>query len=80
MLMYLFSVFLIFYLKLDIYNKITLYIHMNYSTNVVYIISTICVILCFVSMIKNYKELKSKKYLPLFVFIIGGSVVALIQK
>ena len=31
-------------------------------------------------MIKNYKELKSKKYLPLFVFIIGGSVVALIQK
>ena len=31
-------------------------------------------------MIKNYKELKSKKYLPLFVFTIGGSVVALIQK
>ena len=31
-------------------------------------------------MIKNYKELKSKKYLPLFIFIIGGSVVAFIQK
>ena len=80
MLMYLFSVFLIFYLKLDIYNKNNIIYSYGPSTNVVYIISTICVILCFVSMIKNYKELKSKKYLPLFVFIIGGSVVALIQK
>ena len=79
MLMYLFSVFLIFYLKLDIYNKNNIIYSYGPSTNVVYIISTICVILCFVSMIKNYKELKSKKYLPLFVFIIGGSVVALIQ-
>ena len=80
MLMYLFSVFLIFYLKLDIYNKNNIIYSYGPSTNVVYIISTICVIFCFVSMIKNYKELKSKKYLPLFVFIIGGSVVALIQK
>ena len=80
MLMYLFSVFLVFYLKLDIYNKNNIIYSYGPSTNVVYIISTICVILCFVSMIKNYKELKSKKYLPLFVFIIGGSVVALIQK
>ena len=80
MLMYLFSVFLIFYLKLDIYNKNNIIYSYGPSTNVVYIISTICVILCFVSMIKNYKELKSKKYLPLFVFTIGGSVVALIQK
>ena len=80
MLMYLFSVFLVFYLKLDIYNQNNIIYSYGPSTNVVYIASTICVILCFVSMIKNYKELKSKKYLPLFVFIIGGSVVALIQK
>ena len=80
MLMYLFSVFLVFYLKLDIYNQNNIIYSYGPSTNVVYIASTICVILCFVSMIKNYKELKSKKYLPLFVFIVGGSVVALIQK
>ena len=60
MLMYLFSVFLIFYLKLDIYNKNNIIYSYGPSTNVVYIISTICVILCFVSMIKNYKELKKQ--------------------
>ena len=43
MLMYLFSVFLIFYLKLDIYNKNNIIYSYGPSTNVVYIISTICV-------------------------------------
>ena len=80
MSMYLISVFLIFYLKLSIYNQNNVIYSYGPSTNVVYVASTICIILCFISMIKNYKELKSKKYLPLFVFIIGGSVVAIIQK
>lgn len=78
--MYLISVLLIFYLKLSIYNKNNIIYSYGPSTNVVYISSCICVILCFISMIKNYKELKSKKYLPLFIFIVGGSLVALIQK
>ena len=55
MLMYLFSVFLVFYLKLDIYNQNNIIYSYGPSTNVVYIASTICVILCFISMIKNYK-------------------------
>ena len=80
LIMYLLSVFLIFYLKLDIYNENNIIYSYGPSTNVVYLASTVCVILCFISMIKNYKELKSKKYLPLFIFIIGGSVVAFIQK
>ena len=80
LIMYLLSVFLIFYLKLDIYNENNIIYSYGPSTNVVYLASTVCIILCFISMIKNYKELKSKKYLPLFIFIIGGSVVAFIQK
>ena len=50
------------------------------SANIVFFASFACVIFCLTAMIKNYKNLKSKKYLPLFTFIVGGTVITIIQK
>lgn len=33
-----------------------------------------------IAMLKNYKNIKSRKYLPLFTFVIGGTIIAVIQK
>lgn len=50
------------------------------STNVMYVVSFIAITLWIIMMIKNYKEIKSKKYLPVFLFIAIGTVVMIIQK
>ena len=50
------------------------------SANLMYIVSGVCIFLWFIMMFKNYKEIKSKKYLPIFSFISIGTVVMIIQK
>ncbi len=51
----------------------------GFSTNLVYIISAIDIIICFISLIKNVKNKKFKKYIPLLIFIMAGGIVMFIQ-
>ena len=50
------------------------------SANLLYIIIPLYIISFFIYMLKNLKYLKSKEYIPLFVFILIGTVVTIIQK
>lgn len=50
------------------------------SANFLYVAVPCYIIVFFICMIKNFKNLKDKKYLPLFFFIIIGTVVMIIQK
>ncbi len=50
------------------------------SANLVYLFSGVMLVIWLMLMISNYKELKNKKYLPMFAFILLGSVVMVIQK
>ena len=50
------------------------------GTNLLYIIISVYFVIWTIRMVKNYKSLKSKKYLPIFLFMIFGFVVMIIQK
>lgn len=49
------------------------------SINIIYVASGICIIAWLRSLFKNFKNIKQKRYLPLFVFIVFGALVAAIQ-
>lgn len=82
------SVVTIFILLLSLISILPLYFyHQNSvcysygpSANLVYFVSGIAIFIWIVLMIQNYKELKDKKYLPIFMFIILGTIVMIIQK
>lgn len=44
-----------------------------------YAISFICLVICLLVTIKNFKNIKLKKYLPLFAFIVGGIIAMIVQ-
>lgn len=50
------------------------------SANVMFIVSGIYIFVWVVRLLGNYNELKNKKYLPIFVFMLLGVVVMLIQR
>lgn len=49
------------------------------SINVIYLASGICIASWVVSLAKNFNNIKQKRYLPLFAYIIFGTLVATIQ-
>lgn len=49
------------------------------SVNFIYFLSFICIIIMLICLLSNLKNIKKKEYIPLFVFIIGGSIVMFIQ-
>ena len=50
------------------------------SANLLYIVIPLYIISFFLYMVKNLKYLRSKEYIPLFVFILIGTIVTIIQK
>ena len=50
------------------------------SANLLYVVIPLYIISFFLYMVKNLKYLRSKEYIPLFVFILIGTVVTIIQK
>lgn len=49
------------------------------SVNIVYFASAFCIILCLAILIFNLKNIKHKKYLPLFIFLSLGIAAMVIQ-
>ena len=72
--------FLILVLPLYYHNENNVIFSYGPSANVMYAVSGITIFLWLIMMIKNYKEIKNKKYLPIFSFISIGMVVMIIQK
>ena len=50
------------------------------AANVVYFASAVCTLICVIMMIFNYKNIKKKKTIVLFAYIIGCGTIALIQQ
>ncbi|MDD6224068.1 MAG: ATP-binding protein [bacterium] len=67
-------------LPLEFYNKGNVAYSYGISANLVYLFSGLCIFIWLILMISNYKNLKNKKYLPMFAFILLGSVVMILQK
>ena len=44
-----------------------------------YALSAVLILIMIIAMLSNYKNIKDKKYLPLFVFLIFGTIVMIIQ-
>lgn len=50
------------------------------SPNVIYILTTLCVILCIFSLAINIRNIKHKKYTPILWFVISGFIISAVQK
>lgn len=71
--------FLILFLPMNYYyDNIGVYSY-GLSVNVMYVVSAICILSWIICITKNYKSIKEKKYLPIYVYIMIGSIVMLIQ-
>ena len=77
---YVFNVLLLIFLPINLVNKNgTIYAN-GLAVNASYILITVYIVIWYVVLLKNFKTLKQKKYLPLFMFLIIGTIVMVIQK
>ena len=49
------------------------------SVSLMYVIAGVIIILSLGQLVKNYKDIKNKKYVPLFVFLVFGTIMVIIQ-
>ena len=80
-LIYIICVIIIYALpiKLILKNGFAIRYTIGPSVDFAYFVSAVCLVIMVYCMIKNYKELKSKKYLPLYVYLFFGTFLTLIQ-
>lgn len=76
------TMFLIFVLPVQFNINDLGYVMYSYgpSINIVFISSTLYIILMFTCLIRNFKNIKSKKYLPIYVYMVIGVLVGIVQK
>lgn len=76
------TMFLIFILPVQFNINDLGYVMYSYgpSVNIVFISSTLYIILMFTCLIRNFKNVKSKKYLPIYVYMVIGVLVGIVQK
>jgi len=80
LLFYILTVLVIYILPLHYqYDSKGMYSY-GMSANLLYMIISVYFVIWIIRMLSNYKSLKSKKYLPIFLFIIFGFIVMIIQK
>ncbi len=72
------SLLMVILLPIEFANENGVYSY-GYSVNIVYIASAVCILLCLGSMMYNFRNIRDKKYFPLFIFLGLGVIVMLIQ-
>ena len=72
--------FTTFVLPLNYVNTNNLVYSYGTSANFTFLIGFLFEMVCFIFMLKNIKRLKNKKYLPIILYMIGGTIVMIIQK
>lgn len=71
---------IIFITPINIMNFDTIIYSSGTGVVLVYIYSTVCILIGTLLMLKNFTHVKKTKYIPLIFLIIGVSIVAIIQK
>ena len=71
--------YLILLMPLTIIKKGNIAYSSSISINLVYILTVILVVMVIAILIKNYKILKEKKYLPLFAYLLFGIIMVVVQ-
>ena len=76
------TMFLIFVLPVQFNINDLGYVMYSYgpSVNIAFISSTLYIILMFTCLIRNFKNIKNKKYLPIYVYMVIGVLVGIVQK
>ena len=77
---YIISILLIIILPIKFYNTGTTTYSYGASPNIVYILSTLCAVICSILIMIKWKDSKRRKIIPLLAYIIGGIVLMFIQK
>lgn len=77
----LFFLFLIIFLPIE-FKVIDGYVFYSYgmSVDMVFFGSLVFIFFMLVCLIKNYKNIKNKKYLPIFAYLIFGILIGILQK
>ncbi len=78
-LLFAFIVVLIFILPLNYFNKNNMVYSYGMAAQLIYVLSEILTLVCLFCMFKNSKRFNINKYSPLFIYIVGGIIVMLIQ-
>ncbi len=76
---YLLIVLLIMCLPINIKEGNGLLMPVGLSVILIYALATICIIIMIISMIRSYKYLKNKKYVPLYLLIVFFGAAVIIQ-
>ena len=78
-IMYIFVSITIYLLPINyVYNETIIYSE-GLAVRFTYLIAILSIILIIISSIKNYKNLLSKKYVPMFVFLTFGTLALMLQ-
>lgn len=77
----LYFVFLILTIMLPLYYKDNGSVIYSYgpSTNLLYFVSGLCIFTWLICLLANFKQIKQKKYVPIFAFLVIGTLVTVIQ-
>lgn len=77
----LYFIFLILTIILPLYYKDNGNVMYSYgpSTNLLYFVSGLCIFTWLICLLLNFKQIKQKKYVPIFAFLIIGTLVTIIQ-
>lgn len=76
---YILIVFLISILPIDYYYKNNIMYTNGISVNFTYFIAAISIIIIIINSLVNIKKLRNKKYIPMFVFLLLGTIALLFQ-
>lgn len=71
---------IVIFLPIEFYNDGKILYSYGPSTSILYKIIPLYIISFLIYMLRNIKSLKNRKYLPLFSFIVIGTIVMIIQK
>lgn len=74
------AVIAVIYLPLHNHTEGEVYYTYGMAANVLYLLTPIVITSFGIRMLFNYRNLKSKKYLPVFLFVLIGAVVTIIQR
>lgn len=80
LVVYIMASIVLIYLPIDIINNNGVVYSNGDAANFLSIVTVIGIITWIILCLRNYKHLKNKKYLPVFVFIFLGGIVMVLQK
>lgn len=72
------SCILVFVLPVNLVNENGIYSN-GPGVDYVYLVTAICIFVWFIRLLMNIKEINQKKYAPIFVFLVIGAAVVIVQ-